>query len=149
MDGMSTARPDRFTSAAAAAQRRSPTGVSRRQGWAGIALAGTEMVSLSVTFQAHNLPWGGIVMWATNCLTLVGILVISVWASRARRVHPRGFTRSLVVAGGWAVLCIGIGGWFWIAQGPHSTSALLTTVAAVVGFLPMGLVFARVVREGS
>jgi hypothetical protein len=149
MDGMSTARPDRFTSAAAAAQRRSPTGVSRREGWAGIALAGTEAVSFSVIFQAHNVLWGGIVMWATIGVMQVGILAISAWASRARGVHPRGFTRDLVLAGGWAVLCIGIGGWFWIAQGPHSTSALLTTVAAIVAVLPVVFVFARVVREGS
>jgi hypothetical protein len=100
-------------------------------------------------FQAHNAPWGGIVMWATIGLMLVGILVISAWASRARGVRPRGFTRNLVLAGGWLVLCMGISGWFWIAQGPHSTSAFLTTVAAIVAVLPMGLVFARVVREGS
>jgi predicted membrane channel-forming protein YqfA (hemolysin III family) len=123
--------------------------VSRREGWAGIVLAATETASLAVTFQAHNLLWGGIVMWATLALTLVGILVISAWASRARGVRPRGFTRQLVLAGAWAVLIDGVGGWFWIAQGPHSTSALLTTVVAVVAFLPMGLVFARVVREGS
>lgn len=88
-------------------------------------------------------------MWVTQALTLVGILVIAAWASRARGVHPRGFNRRLVLGGAWGVLVDGVGGWFWIAQGAHSTSALLTTMVAVVAFLPMGLVFARVVREGS
>ena len=149
MEAMSATRPDRFTGAAAAAQRRPPIGVSRREGWAGMALTGAEAVSFSVTFQAHNLPWGGIVMWATILLMPVWILVISAWASRARGVRPRGFTRDLWLAGGWSLLCFGVGGWFWIAQGPHSTSPVLTTLVAILAVVPMAWVFARVVREGS
>ena len=102
-----------------------------------------------MTFQAHNLPWGGIVLWGSLVLDLVGILVFSAWASRERGVHPRGFTRDLVIAGGWMLLGVGGGGWFWIAQGPHSTGAFVTTLVAAVAVLPMVWVFARLVREGT
>ena len=146
---MTTPRPGRFTEAATTAQTRPPIGASRREGWAGLALAGVEGVSLAVMFQAQNLAWGGIVLWATLCLMLVGILVVSVWASRERGVHRRGFTRDLLLAGGWLLLWIAACGWFWIAHGHHSTGAFLTTAAATVAVLPMALVFGRLVREGS
>jgi hypothetical protein len=100
-------------------------------------------------FQAQNLAWGGIVLWAALCLMLVGIVVVSVWASRERGVHRRGFTRDLLLAGGWLLLWIAACGWFWIAHGHHSTGAFLTTAAATVAVLPLALVFGRLVREGS
>ena len=146
---MTTQRPGRFSEAATAAQTRPPIGASRREGWAGLALAGIEGVSLAVTFQAQNLPWGGIVLWATLCLTPVGILVVTVWASRERGVHRRGLRRDLLLAGGWLLLWATPCGWFWIAHGPHSTGAFLTTAAAAVTVLPLALVFGRLVREGS
>jgi len=100
-------------------------------------------------FQAQNLAWGGIVLWATLCLTPVGILVVTVWASRERRVHRRGFRRDLLLAGGWLLLWTAACGWFWIAHGHHSMGAFLTTAAATVTVLPLALVFGRLVREGS
>ena len=142
---MTTPRPGRFTEAATTAQTRPPIGASRREGWAGLALAGVEGVSLAVMFQAHNLPWGGIVLWATLCLMQVGILVVSVWASRERGVHRRGFRRDVLLAGGWLLLWATPCGWFWDrsrasldGRVPHNCRCDSHSPSAGVGLRPAG-----------
>lgn len=141
--------PGRFSSTAARAEHRLPIGVSRREGWAGITLAVVQAAGLAVSFQALNAPSGGVLLYASQLTVLAGIAIVASWASRHRGVHARGFTRALMASGGWAVLVAAVGGWFWIAHGPHLTNAVLTTLVAIAGLIPEAVVFGRLVKEGS
>jgi len=125
-----------------------PQGVSRREGWTLVALAGITFVAMAIEFQAHNLPWGGIVLWGSMIVFWAGIVVVTVVVHRVRRVHPFGFDRAFKIAGAWEVLLVGVCGWWWIAQGPHHTSAILTTLDALAATAPLALVGLRLVRAG-
>jgi fatty-acid desaturase len=137
-----------FEAVARSAQVTVPQGVSRREGWTLVALAGMTFVAMAIAFQAHNMPWGGIVLFGSLIAYMAGIVGATVRAHRARRVHPFGFDRAFKIAGLWEILLVGVCGWWWIAQGPHGTSAVLTTLAALAATAPLALVGLRLVRAG-
>lgn len=143
---MST-QPGRFSAALRSAEGSRPRGVSRGEGWAGVSLAALQSICLAVVFQAQNMTWGGLVLVGTLGLNLLGIVAMTLLAARARGVHPRGHHRALRLAGAWAVAVTVVGGWTWIAQGQHDTSAVITTSVAVIAHLPFLLVAARLVGE--
>lgn len=139
----------RFSTAAREAGETSPPGVSRREGWFGVSLATLQAFCLAVVFQAQNMVWGGLILAGTLGLNLLGILAMTTMSARVRGVHPRGHRRALGRAGGWAVVVTAVGGWLWIAQGPHDSSAATTTAVAVVAYIPFLLAAARFVRAAS
>jgi len=123
-----------------------PRGVSPREGWTVVASAGISFGAMTVAFQAHNLPWGGIVLWSSIIVLLAGIISVTGVLHRVRRVHPFGYDRALRVALLWYVLVVAVCGWWWIARGPHDASATLTTLTALAATAPTALVGLRLVR---
>lgn len=139
----------RFTDGARSAAESPAIGVSRREGVIGVAMGLLQGACLAVLFQAPNMEWGGLVTAGVQILLLISIVVMATRAARVRRVHPRGHARASLVATAWLLAVVLGAGWFWIAGGPHGTSAVVTTLAAAVAVLPTVVVSARLIRAGT
>ena len=139
----------RFTQSAEQAQRATPQGISRREGMLGICLAVFLGACQAVLFQAQTVEWGGLVLYGTQALLLVGVVLLVSQLRRVRGVHPRGHGRSMLIAGLWLIAVVLVAGWFWIAQGSHDTSPALTTAVAVLSVLPYLVGWTRLVREAA
>lgn len=137
----------RFTTAAGLGA--APRGVSQAEGWWIIGIAVTLTVLHAVMFQTAAMEWGGIIRF----VVVLGMIVASTWLGRRRRsaerVHPRNHRRNLYLAGGWAILLVVIGGWFWTAQASGGEAGwILTTASAVLAFAPLAWVGWRLVQAG-
>lgn len=67
----------------------------------------------------------------------------------ARRVHPRGHKRRIVLAYLFPFLAAVIGGWFWAVPPGHDTSWVVTTAVAVFSCLPLAAVELRLIIQGN
>lgn len=136
----------RFSSAAAAAQQATPTGVSRREGWYRLTLIGCSALVMAVLWQGPQHTWG----WIWLPLMMVWMVVqihLGQRAADARRVLPLGFRRQWGLAQGWNLLVIMVPGWFWLVA-CLASPWWLTTTTALLGAAPMVWVASRLVREG-
>lgn len=117
--------------------RTPPVGVSIREGRLLVSWACFQLVVVAALFQAANAPaWSGVLTFILLIAFVLAQVAWSLLVTRARRVHPLGFNAMSRAAGMWSVLLVVIGGWFWIAQGPHATAIWVTTVTALIALAP-------------
>ena len=130
--------------------RRAPHDTSAREGLLVIAMAALAFTLLAVIFQMSRLEWGGLIGAGAVLLFLALLPFVAVARRRNERVHPRGYGRRLAVAGVWAVLVAGVGGFLWRSDLVEiATPAWLTTLVALAAVAPMaglGLSLVRAAR---
>lgn len=127
------------------AERRPPGGTSAREGVLVMAMAALAFVLLSVTFQARS--WGGIVGAGMTLVFLMLLPVLAGARSRNERVHPRGWTRHLIMAGVWGVVVAFAGGFLWRSGLVEVAAPIwLTTLVALAAAAPMACLGLRLTR---
>ena len=130
--------------------QRSPRDTSTREGLLVIAIAGLVFSLLAVIFQMGRLEWGGLIGAAVALLFSALLPFVAVARRRHERAHPRGHGRRLAVAGVWAVLVAGVGGFLWRSDLVEiAAPAWLTTLVALAAVIPMaglGLSLVRATR---
>ncbi len=118
--------------------QRSPRDTSTREGLLVIAVAGLVFTLLAVIFQMSRLEWGGLIGAGAALLFSALLPFVAVARRRNERAHPRGYGRRLAVAGSWAALVAGVGGFLWRSDLIEiAAPAWLTTLAALVAVVPM------------
>ena len=124
--------------------------MSRAEGWWLVALAVVLFVSNAVVFQVMAFEWGGIIRFAVQFLTIFSIAWVALRRRGAEGVHPRGHSRHVLLAGGWALLVDLVAGWFWVAQADaQQVGWVITTAVVAAAFAPLAWVGWRLVRAGS
>ena len=130
--------------------QRSPRGTSAREGLLVITMAGLMFTLLAVIFQMSRLEWGGLIGAAVALLFSALLPFVAIARRRHERAHPRGYGRRLAVAGVWAVLVAGVGGFLWRSDLVEiAAPAWLTTLVALAAVIPMaalGLSLLRATR---
>lgn len=115
-----------------------------------IAIAGLMFVMLAVTFRVRWMEWGGLIGAAVALLFSALLPFVAIARRRHERAHPRGYGRRLAVAGVWAVLVAGVGGFLWRSGLVEiAAPAWLTTLVALAAVIPMaglGLSLVRTTR---
>lgn len=149
MEEPGTPRMGHFTHVAHAARTKTPRGVSAKEGWLILAEAGGIAVLFTIVFQSHSWEWGGIIRFVAQGAFLVFLVVLTSRMAAARRVHPRGHTRRIILAHLLPFLVAVIGGWFWIVPSSHDTSWLVTTAVAVLSCLPLVGVGLQLISQGK
>ena len=112
-----------------------------------IAMAGLVFTLLAVIFQMSRLGWGGLIGAAVALLFSALLPFVAVARRRHERAHPRGHERRLAVAGVWAVLVAGVGGFLWRSDLVEiAAPAWLTTLVALAAVIPMAALGLSLVR---
>ena len=118
--------------------RRAPHDTSAREGLLVIAMAALAFTLLAVIFQMSRLEWGGLIGAAVALLFSALLPFVAIARRRHERAHPRGYGRRLAVAGVWAVLVAGVGGFLWrLGLVEIAAPAWLTTLVALAAVIPM------------
>ena len=126
---------------------RAPHDTSTREGLLVIAMAGLAFTLLAVIFQMSRLEWGGLIGAGTALLFSALLPFVAVTRRRNERAHPRGYGRHLAVAGVWAVLVAGVGGFLWRSDLVEiAAPAWLTTLVALAAVVPMAGLGLNLVR---
>lgn len=149
MEETETRGKGRLSETAHAARVSNPRGVSPKEGWLILLQASGIAVLLTVTFQSHSWEWGGIIRLLTQGAFLVFIVVVTSRMAMARRVHPLGHKRRILLAHILPVLAALIGGWFWTVPPSHDTSWGATTAVAVLSCLPLAAVGLHLISQGN
>lgn len=107
----------------------------RPDAWLVVAVGIIEGSALGVVFQAANLLLGPVLIGLAVGWLIVGLAVIGFVAHRAGARHAFEQT-SLIRASAWTLVIAIVGGWFWMLQGAHGTSALVTSLVALAAAAP-------------